>query len=114
MGENNVLIRENVDPQRAITSGLGKNAISPDHSISNVFLVESLGYNLLYVSQLCKMGYNCLFTDVDVTIFRRNDNSLAFRGVLDDQLYLIDFTNNNAELDTCLFAKTNMGWLWHR
>jgi hypothetical protein len=114
MGENNVLIRENVDPQRAITSGLGKNAISPDHSISNVFLVESLGYNLLYVSQLCKMGYNCLFTDVDVTIFRRNDNSLAFRGVLDDQLYLIDFTNNNAELDTCLFAKTNMGWLWYR
>jgi hypothetical protein len=60
------------------------------------------------------MGYNCLFTDVDVTIFRRNDNSLAFRGVLDDQLYLIDFTNNNAELDTCLFAKTNMGWLWYR
>jgi hypothetical protein len=114
MGENNVLIRENVDPQRAITSGLGKNAISPDHSISNVFLVESLGYNLLYVSQLCKMGYNCLFTDVDVTIFRRNDNSLSFRGVLDDQLYLIDFTNNNAELDTCLFAKTNMGWLWYR
>jgi hypothetical protein len=79
-----------------------------------VFLVESLGYNLLYVSQLCKMGYNCLFTDVDVTIFRRNDNSLSFRGVLDDQLYLIDFTNNNAELDTCLFAKTNMGWLWYR
>jgi transposase InsO family protein len=26
-------------------------------------------------------------------------------------LYLVDF--NRAELDTCLIAKTNMGWLWH-
>jgi transposase InsO family protein len=57
------------------------------------------------------MGYNCLFTDVDVTVFRRNDDSLAFKGVLDGQLYLVDFTDNNAELDTCLIAKTNMGWL---
>jgi hypothetical protein len=61
---------KNDDPQRAITfgdgnqglvKGLGKIAISPDHSISNVFLVDSLDYNLLSVSQLCKMGYNCLF-----------------------------------------------------
>jgi hypothetical protein len=114
---------KNNDPQRAITfgdenqgliKGLGKIAISPDYSISNVFLVESLGYNLLFVSQLCKMGYNCLFTDVDVTVFGRNDDSLAFKGVLDGQLYLVDFIDNNDELDTCLIAKTNMGWLWHR
>jgi hypothetical protein len=64
---------KNEDPQRAITfgdgnqglvKGLGKFVISPDHSISNVFLVDSLDYNLLSVSQLCKMGYNCLFTDI--------------------------------------------------
>jgi hypothetical protein len=97
-----------------VVKGLGKIVISPDHSISNVFFVESLGYNLLSISQLCKMGYNCLFTDIDVTIFKTNDDSLAFKGVLDGQLYLVDFTNNNAELDTCLIAKTNMGWLWHR
>jgi hypothetical protein len=88
---------------------LGKIAISSDHSISNVFLVESLGYNLLSISQLCKMGYNCLFTNVDVTVFRTNDDSLAFKGVLDGQLYLVDFTDNNAELDTCFIVKTNMG-----
>jgi hypothetical protein len=34
--------------------------------------------------------------------------------VLDGQLYLVHFNDNNAELDTCLIAKTNMGWLWHR
>jgi hypothetical protein len=114
---------KNDNPQRAITfgdenqglvKGLGKIAISPNHSISNVFLIESLGYNLLFMSQLCKMGNNCLFTDIDVTIFRRNDDSLAFRGVLNGQLYLVDFTYDNAELDTCLISKTNMGWLYHR
>jgi transposase InsO family protein len=58
------------------------------------------------------MGYNCLFTDIGVTVFRRSDDSVAFKGVLEGQLYLVDF--NRAELDTCLIAKTNMGWLWHR
>jgi hypothetical protein len=47
---------KNKDPQRAITfrdgnqglvKGLGKISISPDHSISNVFLIDSLDYNLL-------------------------------------------------------------------
>jgi transposase InsO family protein len=113
---------KNEDPQRTITfgngnqglvKGLDKIDISPDHSISNVFLVDSLDYNLLSVSQLCKMGYNCLFNDVGVTVFRISDDSIAFKGVLDGQLYLIDFNDNNVELDTCLIAKTNMGWLWH-
>jgi transposase InsO family protein len=110
---------KNDDPQRAITfgdgnQGLGKIAISPDHSISNVFLVDSLDYNLLSVSQLSKMGYNCLFTNIGVTVFRRSDDSIAFKGMLDGQLYLFDFNDNQAKLDTCLIAKTNMGWLWHR
>jgi hypothetical protein len=78
------------------------------------FLVESLDYNLLSVSQLCKMGYNCLFTDIGVTVFRRSDDSIAFKGVLDGQLYLVNFNDNNVEIDTCLISKTNMGWLWHR
>jgi hypothetical protein len=79
-----------------------------------MFFVDSLDYNLLFVSQLCKMGYNCLFTDIGVTIFRRSDDSIAFKGVLDGQLYLVDFNDNNVEIDTCLIAKTNMDWLWHR
>jgi hypothetical protein len=112
---------KNEDPQRAITfgdgnqglvKGLGKIAISLDYSISNVFLVDFLDYNLLSVSQLCKMGYNCLFIDIGVTVFRRSDDSVAFKGVLEVQLYLVDF--NKDELNTCLIARTNMGWLWHR
>jgi hypothetical protein len=107
---------KNEDPQRAITfgdgnqglvKGLGKIAISSDHSISNVFLVDSIDYNLLFVSQLCRMGYNCLFTNIGVTVFRKSDDSIAFKGVLDGQLYLVDYNDNKVELDTCLIAKTN-------
>jgi hypothetical protein len=53
--------------------GFGKIAITTEHSISKVLLVESLDYNLLSVSQLCEMGYNYLFTDKGVTVFRRSD-----------------------------------------
>jgi hypothetical protein len=114
---------KNDDPQRAIIfgdgnqgliKGLGKIAISHDHYISNVFLVDSLDYNFLLVSQLCKMATTVSFTDVGVTVFRTSDGSIAFNGVLDDQLYLVYFNDNNVELDTCLIAKTNMGWPWHR
>jgi hypothetical protein len=56
-----------------------------------------------------KKKFNCKIRGVTVTVFRRSDDSVAFKGVLEGQLYLVDF--NRAELDTCLIAKTNMGWL---
>jgi hypothetical protein len=101
------------DGNHCKVKALGKIAITTEHSISNVFLVESLGYNLLSISQLCHMGYNCLFTNIDISVFRRSDDLLAFKGVLDNKLYLVDFTKENADLDACLIAKANMGWLWH-
>jgi hypothetical protein len=60
------------DGNQGKVKGLDKIAITTEHSISNVFLVESLGYNLLHVGQLCHMGYNCLFTNIDVFVFRRS------------------------------------------
>jgi transposase InsO family protein len=68
---------------------------------------------LLSVSQVCEMGYNCLFTDKGVTVFRRSDGYFAFKGVLRGKLYLVDFIPKKVELDRCLITKTNMGWLWH-
>jgi hypothetical protein len=94
--------------------GFGKNAITTEHSMSKVLLVESLDYNLLSISQLCEMCYNCLFTDKGVTVFRRSYGSLAFKGVFRGKLYLVDFISEEVELDRFLMAKTNMGWLWHR
>jgi hypothetical protein len=46
-------------------------------------------------------------------VFRRSDGSIAFKGVLKGKQYLVYFSNDNVELDACLIAKINMGWLWN-
>jgi len=102
------------DNSKGEVLGLGKIAISNDHSITNVLLVESLGYKLLSVSQLCEKGYNCLFTNEGVSVFRREDSSIAFTGRLKGKLYLVDFTIDRVTPETCLVAKSSMGWLWRR
>jgi hypothetical protein len=89
--------------------GFGKIDITTEHSNSKVLLVESLDYNLLSVSQLYERGYNCLFTDKAVIVFRRSGSSFAFKCVLRGKLYLLDFIPEEVELDRCLITKINMG-----
>jgi hypothetical protein len=60
------------------------------------------------------MDYNCLFTNKGVIVIRRSNSSFAFKGILRGKLYLVDFVPEEMELDKCLIAKRNMGWLWHR
>ena len=60
------------------------------------------------------MGYNCLFTDKGVEVFRREDSSIIFMGQLKNKLYLVDLNKSKAKLQTCLVVKSSMGWLWHR
>jgi hypothetical protein len=109
---------ENDYPSDTITFGdnsegnilrYGKIAIITDHSISKFLLVESLDYNLLFVLQLYEIGYNYLFNDKYVTVFRRSDGSYAFSGILRGKFYLVDFIPEDMELDKCLIVKTNMG-----
>jgi hypothetical protein len=68
------------DNSRGDVLGLGKVTITLEHSITNVLRVDLLSYNLLSVSQLYEMGYNCLFTDKGVEVFRRDDSSIVFMG----------------------------------
>jgi hypothetical protein len=72
--------------------GTGNIILNSKFSLSKVLLVESLGYNLLSISQLCDSGFNCLFTNKGVTIIRRSDDSIAFKGVLKGKLFLVDFS----------------------
>jgi hypothetical protein len=74
--------------------GLGKIVISNDNSISNVLLVDLLGYNFLSISQLYEKGYNCLFMDKGVEVSRRSDSSIAFTGQLKGKLYLVDLSSS--------------------
>jgi hypothetical protein len=68
--------------QKGKVLGTGNIDLNSKFSISRVLLVESLGYNLLSISQLCASGFNCLFTNEGVTIIGRSDGSIAFKGVL--------------------------------
>jgi hypothetical protein len=39
---------------------------------------------------------------------------MVFKGFRYNNLYLVDFTSQDADLRTCLFTKASLGWLWHR
>ena len=107
----NIVFRDN---SKGDMIGLSKVATTLEHSITNILHVDSLSYNLLSVSQLCERGYNCPFSDKGVEVFRREDSSIVFMGQLKNKLYLVNFNQSKAKLETCLVAKSSMGWLWHR
>jgi hypothetical protein len=77
-------------------------------------LSQKIHHLLMFISQLNEKGYNCLFTNEGVTILRREDSFIAFTGRLKGKLNLVDFTTTKVEPKTCLVAKSNLGWLWHR
>ena len=89
-------IDEEVDGQERITfgdnskgkvKGLGKVAISNDHSISNVLCVASLSFNSLSVGQLCDLGFQCLFTEKEVAVSKKDDDQVILRA-LDTTIYI--------------------------
>jgi hypothetical protein len=45
------------------------------------------------------MGYNYLFIDKGVIVFRRSASLFAFKGVLRGKLYLVNFIHEKVELD---------------
>jgi hypothetical protein len=79
--------------------GFSKIAITTEYSISKFLLVDSLDYNLLFISQLYEIGNNCLFINMGVTVFRRNDGSFTFKDFMRGKLYLVDFITEEVELD---------------
>jgi transposase InsO family protein len=83
-------------------------------AISNVLLVAPLSFNLLSVGQLCDLGLQCLFTPIEVIVSKLDDESMVFKGFRYNNLYLVNFTSEDADLRTCLFTKASLGWLWHR
>jgi hypothetical protein len=86
--------------------GLGKIAFSNDFS--------SLSYNLLSVAQLCDLDLICKFSPKDVVITSIKSDKFIFKGFHSGNLYLLDFSSNDASLSICLFTKSSKGWLWHR
>jgi hypothetical protein len=55
------------------------------------------------------MGYNYLFMNKGVEVFRREDSSIVFMGRLKNKLYLVDFSKSKTNIETYLVAKSSMG-----
>ena len=47
-------------------------------------------------------------------VFKRDTLEVAFVGELDGNLYTVDFSKESTFHATCLMAKADKGWLWHR
>jgi hypothetical protein len=60
------------DDSKGGVKGIGDVPISKDYDLSNVVLVDSLNFNLLYIAQLCDNGYKCTFTSNDFKVTSLN------------------------------------------
>ena len=110
-GYNDIIFCDN---SRGEVKGMGNINVSQDHSLSNVLLVDSLKFNLLSITQLCDHGYKCIFTSDSVEVTSLDGNDHIFTGFRHEDVYLVDFATKEANLSTCLFSQSSLGWLWHR
>lgn len=74
------------DNSKGEVLGLGNIAVTHEHSISKVLLVDLLSYNLLSVSKFYEMDYDCLFMDKGLIIYRMENSSIAFTGSFEGQV----------------------------
>ena len=91
--------------------GLGKVVITKDLSISNVLLIKSVSFNLLSIAQFCDLGLICTISDSEVVVTSKEEKNLILKEFQHGNIYLVDFSSNNASLATCLISKNSMGWL---
>ena len=102
------------DKSRSEVTGLGKVVVAPNITLVNVMLVETLGYNLLLVRALGKMGFSVFFEPDLVVLSWSNTLEVAFVGHVENELYVVDFSGSTNTQTVCLFGKADVGWLWHR
>jgi hypothetical protein len=102
------------DSSRSKVLGLGKVVISQNVTMEDVMLIETLSYNLLSIAQLANMGFATFFDVGIVVILWSKSLKVAFVGHVKNGLYVIDFSERVTKAATCLMAKVDVGWLWHR
>ena len=102
------------DKSKSKVLGLGKVVVAPDITLVDVMLVETLGYNLMSVRALGKMGFAVFFDNDIVVLMWSKSLKVAFVGYVKNDLYVVDFSGKTTAGAMCLFGKADAGWLWHR
>jgi len=102
------------DKSKSKVMGFGKVVVAHDITLVDVMLVETLGYNLLSVHALGKMGF-AIFIDDDIVVLMWSKSlKVAFVGDVENDLYVVDFSGQATAGPMCLYGKADVGWLWHR
>jgi hypothetical protein len=101
------------DNSKSEVLGLGKVVVAHNVTLVDVMLVKTLGYNLLSVHALGKMGFT-VFIDIDIVVLLWIKTlKVAFVGYVENNLYVVDFSGKTTTNVMCLFGKAGVGWLWH-
>jgi hypothetical protein len=88
--------------------GFGKVIVSLGVSLVNVTLVETIGYNLLYVHQLATMGFATLFDVAIVVLIWSKTLKVVFIGYAENGLYVVDFLEKITMVAVYLIAKVEL------
>ena len=99
------------DKSKAKVTGFAKVVVTPNITLGNVMLVETLGYKLLSVHE---MVFSVFFEPDIVVLLWSKTLEVAFVGYVENELYVVDFSGSTNTEVMCLFGKANEGWLWHR
>ena len=97
------------DKSKSQVLGLGKVVVAHDISLVDVMLVETLGYNLLSVRALGKMGFAVFIDDDLVVLLWSKSLKAAFVGYVENDLYVVDFSGKTTSGPMCLFGKADVG-----
>ena len=82
------------DKSKSEVKSLGKVVVAMDITLVNVMLVESLGYNLMSVRALNKMGFAVHF-DLDIVVLMWSKTlKVAFVGYVEQELFVVDFSES--------------------
>jgi len=102
------------DKSKSEVLRLGKVVLAHDISLVDVMLGEPVGYNLLSVRALGKMGF-AVYIDADLVVLLWSKSlKVSFVGYVENDLYVVDFSGKPTTGTMCLFRKADAGWLWHR
>jgi hypothetical protein len=77
-------------------------------SLVNVTLVETIGYNLLYVHQLSTMGFATLFDVAIVVLIWSKTLKVAFIKYAENGLYVVDFLEKITMVAVYRIAKVEL------
>jgi GAG-pre-integrase domain len=93
---------------------IGIGSVGNQHiTITNVYLVEGLNFNLLSVNKLCDNGYHITFDSNACHLIDSSTNKFLYQRKRDKSMYYL-YLSHFEFGEICLSVIASDSWLWHR